>query len=423
VNHSFRSVALASLVLAAGYACGGKDPVDVIGPPAAITFSATAAPTVLAGTAIPALTIRVADQSGRGVPNTPVTLSVTGGGTLNKTMGTTDVNGDVTDLIWTVGKSAVPQQLTVTATATGATATFNATIQTAYEVDLRFFGPAPAPGAASAFTNSAARIKGSVVGALGNVNFGNVNANVCGLPSDTAIGTSRGVIIYATVDSIDGPGKILGSAGPCFTRNSDGLTVLGVMRFDRDDINNLVTDGRAERVVLHEMLHVIGLGTLWESKNLLANKDSANVKFTGPKATAACVEAGGLPACGSGGVPAESCVDFPPANCGRGSQNGHWREPIFEQELMTPFIEPAVIFLPYSNMSIQSLADIGYTVNRFAADPYTVPFPEKTISSAEGGGSVQPLSWDIVLKPRFTITASGVVRAIEVAPPATRSVR
>ena len=430
MNHSFRSVALASLVLAAGYACGGKDPVDVIGPPAAITFSATAAPTVLAGTAIPALTIRVADQSGRGVPNTPVTLSVTGGGTLNKTTGTTDANGDVTDVIWTVGKSAVPQQLTVTATATGATATFNATIQTAYELDLRFFGAAAPPAAAALFTNSAARIRGSVVGALTNVSFpdsiqldsvtrisiGQVLQNFCGGPDVTAatLGTTRGVIIYAVVDSIDGPGKILGRAGPCLTRN-DGLPALGVMRFDRDDINNLINDGRAGFVILHEMLHVIGLGTVWERKGLLTGRNSTPTRFTGPKATAACVEAGGLPAC-SGSVPVEDCVGFPEASCGQGSRNGHWREPVFETELMTPFIELASAgLLPYSNMSIQSLGDLGYTVNRFSADPYTVLFPNNTIS-AEGGGSVLPTMWDVVVQPRFTISPSGVVRAIEPAP-------
>ncbi|HXG69154.1 MAG TPA: leishmanolysin-related zinc metalloendopeptidase [Gemmatimonadaceae bacterium] len=433
-----RSVLLGPLVLGGLLSCGGGDnPVDVIGPPATITFPSATAPTVLAGTALPPLTIRVNDQSGRGVPNTPVVLSVTGGGTLNVFADTTDANGDVTGVVWTVGKGAVPQRLTVTATVTGVTATLTATIQTSYELDLRFFGPAPPTAAAAAFTNAAARITGSVIAALSNVGFpdsvtvgggrrltiGKVLQDFCGGPDVTAqtLATTRGVIIYATVDSIDGPGRVLGSAGPCLSR-TDGLPALGVMRFDRADIETLTNDGRVESVVLHEMLHVIGLGTVWENKGLLIGVDTTPTRFTGPKATAACVELGGLPAC-NGSVPVEDCVGLDPRNCGRGSRNGHWLEAVFDTELMTPFIEARDILTPYSKMSIQSLADIGYTVNAFAADPYGVPNPSARTIRAEGGGSSAPAMWDVVVQPRFTISPSGVVRPIEVATPATRSVR
>jgi hypothetical protein len=53
--------------------------------------------------------------------------------------------------------------------------------------------------------------------------------------------------------------------------------------------------------------------------------------------------------------------------------DAHWRETTFDTELMTGFSEAPGIAVPMSTMTIQSLADIGYVVNTFAADPYIVP--------------------------------------------------
>ncbi len=47
--------------------------------------------------------------------------------------------------------------------------------------------------------------------------------------------TVTDLLILAKFDSIDGPGQILGQAGPCFIRMSNGLTVVGRhgLRFGR----------------------------------------------------------------------------------------------------------------------------------------------------------------------------------------------
>ena len=65
---------------------------------------------------------------------------VAGGGTLSSTTGTVNADGTVTAPTWTLGKSAVPQQLE--ATIGGRKVEITATIQTSYKIDVRFFGRA-----------------------------------------------------------------------------------------------------------------------------------------------------------------------------------------------------------------------------------------------------------------------------------------
>ena len=56
---------------------------------------------------------------------------------------------------------------------------------------------------------------------------------------------------------------------------------------------------------------------------------------------------------------------------GRGSIDGHWRENIFDNELMTPAIGSSTD--PLSRMSLRSLEDLGYSVHPELADAYTAP--------------------------------------------------
>ncbi|KAG5181125.1 hypothetical protein JKP88DRAFT_246326 [Tribonema minus] len=73
------------------------------------------------------------------------------------------------------------------------------------------------------------------------------------------------VIIAARVGPIDGPFNILASAGPKFLRSASGLNlpVSGVMNFDIADVQSQIDAGTFLSVILHEMGHVLGIGTLW----------------------------------------------------------------------------------------------------------------------------------------------------------------
>ena len=83
------------------------------------------------------------------------------------------------------------------------------------------------------------------------------------------------------VTPIDGVGKVLASAGPCILRTASRFPVVGIMRFDSDDITALASTGRLPAVVLHEMLHVIGIGTLWRTRDMLIGSNTSDPRFIG----------------------------------------------------------------------------------------------------------------------------------------------
>jgi hypothetical protein len=64
--------------------------------------------------------------------------------------------------------------------------------------------------------------------------------------------------ICARYTSIDGTSGVLGSAGPEYTRNSDGLPVVGSMEFDTADTPSMKASGELIDTILHEMGHVLG---------------------------------------------------------------------------------------------------------------------------------------------------------------------
>jgi len=170
------------------------------------------------------------------------------------------------------------------------------------------------------------------------------------------------LLIDASASSIDGPGGILGSAGPDRYRLGSNLPYHGSMSFDSADLASLEAGGDLFNVVLHEMGHVIGIGTIWSMKGLLFGGGTANPIFTGPQATAAYNAIFGTSA---SGVPVEN-------SGGSGTADSHWRESVFSNELMTGYYNTGSPN-PLSRVTVGSLADLGYQVNMNAADNYSRP--------------------------------------------------
>jgi hypothetical protein len=105
---------------------------------------------------------------------------------------------------------------------------------------------------------------------------------------------------------------------------------------------------------------------------------------------------GGQVGCADGRVPVENVG-------GSGTIEVHWRESIFDREVMTGFVE-ATADMPYSTISIASLADVGYVVNLLAADPYQVPLPN-SVAPRLSPQLLPP--WETIEMPRFEITPTG----------------
>jgi hypothetical protein len=120
-----------------------------------------------------------------------------------------------------------------------------------------------------------------------------------------------------------------------------------------------------QTVILHEMGHALGYGTVWTNLNLLAHPSlsgGTDPHFTGGQATAAFNAVGGASYVGLK-VPVENTG-------GAGTADAHWRESVFGNELMTGFVDAGVN--PLSRVTVASMGDLGYTVNLADADPYTL---------------------------------------------------
>jgi hypothetical protein len=334
--------------------------------------------------------VRVTNASSNPVPNATVTFAVaSGGGSIAGGVVATDANGVAQVGRWTLGGAAGINTLTATVTGAGVAGnpvTFTDTALAAgYVIQIQYFGPTPSAAVQTSMDAAVAKWQRIIYRTLSTVNLNVAAKTACGDTTAPAINqTVTGLLILAKFDSIDGPGKVLGQSGPCAIRNSNGLSVLGLMEFDTVDVALLSASGRLDQVMLHEMGHVIGFGTLWDNpfSCLQLPSDSTHhpdTFFSCPKARAAFDSLGGASYTGAslnppGGnkVPVENCGASSPSGCGTGTRNGHWREPVFVNELMTGFVNNGAN--PLSVLSIAAQEDLGYTVNYAAADPYVRVF-------------------------------------------------
>ena len=146
--------------------------------------------------------------------------------------------------------------------------------------------------------------------------------------------------IYVTKERLN----VLGFGGPIVLRETTHLPVLGCIGLDLSHADLLITG-------LHEIGHVLGVGSLWEELGYYQTPPDGDQHFNGPLAVAAFDAAGGWDYAGAK-VPVEG---------------GHWRGSVFGDELMTPTGTGAI-----SAITVQSLADLGYVVDVTQADPYVL---------------------------------------------------
>ncbi|MEM8809027.1 MAG: proprotein convertase P-domain-containing protein [Cyanobacteria bacterium P01_G01_bin.38] len=220
-------------------------------------------------------------------------------------------------------------------------------VESSFTINVRFLGGLNA-AQRSVFDAAAARWSEIIIGDLPSVAVGG--------------DTIDDVLIEARGASIDGPNGILGQAGPTQLRSGSLLPITGTMEFDIGDLARLEVNGGLFNVILHEMGHVLGIGTIWQQKGLLVGRGSPSPTFTGMNAMREFAALIGSP----------SPTPVPVANTGgAGTRDGHWREAVFGTELMTGFLNPGNN--PLSRLTIASLEDLGYAVNYNAATPYALP--------------------------------------------------
>ena len=220
-----------------------------------------------------------------------------------------------------------------------------------------------------------------------------------GLVTDN-IGTIDDHFTMVTVRAIDGASNILAQAGYCYTRTADGTPIVSATVYDEADIGGLLQDGTLDDVALHEYAHGLGFASPYFSANGLLDSGS-DPHFTGALAVAAFDAAGGTTYTGSK-VPLSS-------------DHSHWREDVLETELMTPSLGSGLS--PFSAITIQAMADLGYTVDVSQADSYQLPSPGPPPRLAAKHAATDNLHNDVVAT-RVIVLADdgGVVRVIPPPP-------
>jgi hypothetical protein len=162
---------------------------------------------------------------------------------------------------------------------------------------------------------------------------------------------------------IDDVGMVLGQAGPRDLRPGSFIPATGIMSFDSADLARMESDGSLVNVIVHEMAHVLGFGSIFDRLGLITGAGGADPEFTGTSATreyAALLGPGARPR------------SVPLANVGGpGTRDGHWREEVFANELMTGFLNRGPN--PLSRVTIGAFEDLGYSVDYARAEPYRLP--------------------------------------------------
>ena len=256
------------------------------------------------------------------------------------------------------------------------------------------------------FEAAAERWQEVVTGDLPDVQI-NKEQGACGVGEPAFNGVIDDLVIYADIAPEDGPGGVLASAGPCLISSATGLTSYGVMSFDAADVS-----GDFSSVILHEMGHVLGIGSLWlnfdlvnfslvgdgNSVDCVVDAPAVKPRYRGAKALAEWRRLGG-----EGAIPLED-------EGGPGTRCGHWDEGQFNAELMTGYSERGAAE-HLSRMTAASLADMGYTVDLGAADPYGLPTCAPECGVGAPGLTPQGLKapgGERVLRPIGTVGEEGI---------------
>lgn len=405
---------LATLLLAAA-ACGKDGPVTprTFVNPAAVVRLVDGGDqiTLVGGHLAIAPTLSVRDANDRPVSRRRLTARVTQGGGLLAGPVITDADGMASLAGWTMGPAEGLNAIDVEVDGLAPLTVYaKAVPASSFNIEFRYLTPVSERQRA-AFDRAAARWRQVIVGELSNITAS--RDSFCGLENSALNEVVDDLLIFVMIDSIDGPGDILGSAGPCTIRSSNGIPVLGAMRFDRDDVAGLENSNRFGDVVLHEIGHILGLGTLWTNRSLIAGPGGDDPYYLGESARAGFITAGGSLYTG---------LHIPLENTGeRGTRDSHWRETVLNAEVMTGFVEAAGIRMPLSLTTIGALEDLGYRVSIWGDDAYTyagmpslsgalprrssgpdrelieLPFPEPDVITESGRTS--PISARVVRTP------------------------
>jgi len=163
--------------------------------------------------------------------------------------------------------------------------------------------------------------------------------------------------IDVRIQYVDGQGNALAGAAPVYLRSGSNLTSYGTLDVDMYDIASMIAAGTLFQTALHEMGHILGIGSLWSLFEL-----AEGAEYYGVNALDAYRALSG-----------DASATFIPLETSgvTGTIGKHWSEDVFGNELMTGFMTG--LPNPLSILTIAALRDLGYSVDYSQAEAYTLP--------------------------------------------------
>jgi hypothetical protein len=220
-------------------------------------------------------------------------------------------------------------------------------------------GLLPHPNARTALSGALARLENIITGDAGTTSTyppTGLTPTQCQLIDASLLNGAviEDIAILMSIGPMDGPSNTLARAGPCgYGRQTLPAVISGQLKIDEADASGSVAF--LQEIILHEIGHVLGIGTLWFDST--TGVGTPTVRYSGTNGVAEWTTLGGA----AGGVPLEPDI------------GAHWHEAVFNGEIMTPQAEGPGTPQPFSRLTIGTLLDLGFGAVLGQADAYTLP--------------------------------------------------
>lgn len=225
--------------------------------------------------------------------------------------------------------------------------------RSAFPIEMRFVGDVPDDVKAAA-RSAAARWMQVVTGPTVPVQLDQA-VRPCGfgpLLSERV----AGVVVFVRMSAPDSLTTAGGAGGSCGVRAGSLLSYQGAITVSTPGLERSRAAGYLGTILLHELGHVLGIGTNWFRSPYFQDAAGPNPRFLGPMAMQAAFDVG---------ASKSPTTPVPVSRTGESGAYTHWRTPALGNDIMQSGGGSALTVV-----SAAALQDMGYGISRAALDPY-----------------------------------------------------